>query len=68
MAITQRGPAAGLIHHSDRGSQYACYDYQAALGRHEMLSSMSRKGDPWDNAPKESFYRQRLYSSQAVYW
>lgn len=57
MAITQRRPAAGLIHHSDRGSQYACYDYQAALGRHEMLCSMSRKGDPWDNAPKESFYR-----------
>lgn len=56
MAISQRQPAPGLIHHSDRGSQYACGDYQAALGRHGMIPSMSRKGDVWDNAPKESFY------------
>ena len=57
MAITQRRPAAGLIHHSDRGSQYACGDYQAALGRHGLVCSMSRTSDPWDNAPQESFYR-----------
>jgi putative transposase len=56
MAIAQRRPAAGLIHHSDRGVQYACGDYQAALQRHGMVPSMSRKGDCWDNAPKESFF------------
>jgi transposase InsO family protein len=56
MAISQRQPAPGLIHHSDRGSQYACGDYQAMLQRHGMIPSMSRKGNVWDNAPKESFY------------
>ncbi len=56
MAIAQRRPAPGLIHHSDRGSQYACSDYQAALGRQGMIASMSRKGDVWDNAPQESFF------------
>ncbi len=56
MAISQRQPGPGLIHHSDRGSQYACADYQALLRRHGMLPSMSRKGNVWDNAPKESFY------------
>ena len=56
MAISQRQPAPGLIHHSDRGSQYACGHYQAVLRRHGIIPSMSRKGDVWDNAPKESFY------------
>jgi transposase InsO family protein len=56
MAITQRRPAPGLIHHSDRGVQYACGDYQAALGARGLVTSMSRKGDCWDNAPKESFF------------
>jgi transposase InsO family protein len=56
MAVAQRQPAPGLIHHSDRGVQYACEDYQATLTRYGMQCSMSRKGDPWDNAPKESFY------------
>lgn len=56
MAISQRHPGPGLIHHSDRGSQYACGDYQAALQGHGMIPSMSRKGDCWDNAPMESFY------------
>lgn len=56
MATAQRHPEPGLIHHSDRGSQYASFDYQAALQRHGMRCSMSRKGDPWDNAPKESFF------------
>jgi putative transposase len=56
MAIAQRRPVPGLIHHSDRGVQYACGDYQAALGRQGMIPSMSRKGDCWDNAPKESFF------------
>jgi putative transposase len=57
MAITQRQPGPGLLHHSDRGSQYACGDYQQALCQHGMVCSMSRKGDPWDNACAESFFR-----------
>jgi len=56
MAISQRHPEPGLIHHSDRGSQYACDDYQATLETQRMIPSMSRKGDCWDNAPMESFY------------
>jgi len=56
MAIAQRQPGPGLIHHSDRGVQYACFDYQAALARQGIVPSMSRKGDCWDNAPMESFY------------
>ena len=56
MAIIQRQPAPGLIHHSDRGSQYACWEYQAALSQRGIRCSMSRKGNPWDNAPKESFF------------
>jgi transposase InsO family protein len=56
MAITQRRPSPGLIHHSDRGSQYACGDYQAALDGQGLVASMSRRGDVWDNAPKESFF------------
>jgi transposase InsO family protein len=56
MAIAQRQPTPGLIHHSDRGVQYACADYQQLLEGHGMIPSMSRKGDCWDNAPKESFF------------
>ena len=56
MALGRRNPSAGLIHHSDRGSQYASYDYQNALLSHGMLCSMSRKGDCWDNAVAESFF------------
>jgi len=56
MAIAQRRPGPGLIHHSDRGVQYACGDYQRALCAQQMIPSMSRKGDCWDNAPKESFF------------
>jgi putative transposase len=56
MAIRQRQPGPGLIHHSDRGSQYACADYQAKLTQRGLVCSMSGKGDPWDNAPKESFF------------
>ena len=54
-AIGRRNPTAGLIHHSDRGSQYASGDYQALLQKHEITPSMSRKGDCWDNAVAESF-------------
>jgi len=56
MALRQRQPAPGLLHHSDRGSQYACGEYQAALTQRGLICSMSRKGDPWDNAPQESFF------------
>ena len=54
-ALGRRNPHAGLIHHSDRGSQYASGDYQALLKKHEITPSMSRKGDCWDNAVVESF-------------
>jgi len=57
MAIKQRKPGRGLLLHSDRGSQYACYCYQVLLKRYGMLCSMSRKGNCWDNAVMESFYR-----------
>ena len=56
MAVEHRRPGPGLIHHSDRGSQYACGDYRRALTDHGMVCSMSRKGDCWDNAPMESFF------------
>ena len=56
MACERRHPAAGLIHHSDRGSQYASLEYRAELVTHEMLASMSRKGDCYDNAVAESFF------------
>jgi transposase InsO family protein len=56
MAVEHRKPGPGLIHHSDRGSQYACGDYQRALCSHDVICSMSKKGDCWDNAPMESFF------------
>jgi len=56
MAITRRCPDAGLLHHSDRGVQYACDDCQHLLASHGMAASMSGKGDCWDNAPMESFW------------
>lgn len=56
MAWWRRRPAAGLIFHSDRGSQYCSGDFQAALSGWGMRSSMSRKGNCWDNAPTESFW------------
>jgi putative transposase len=56
MARDERRPASGLIHHSDRGSQYASRDYRDALAAHGMVASMSRKGDCYDNAVAESFF------------
>jgi len=56
MAVNLRRPPAGLIHHSDRGSQYASHDYQKLLKQHGMVTSMSRKGNCWDNAPVERFF------------
>jgi len=56
MAIGQRKPAAGLLLHSDRGSQYASYEYQDLLKQHGIICSMSRKGNCWDNAVMERFF------------
>lgn len=56
MAVEHRRPRPGPIHHPDRGSQYACGDYQRALRSHGMICSMSRKGDCRDNAPVGSFF------------
>lgn len=56
MAVNLRQPKSGLIHHSDRGSQYASEDYQRLLEQYGMICSMSRKGNCWDNAPVERFF------------
>ena len=55
-AIGQRLPDDGLLHHSDRGSQYASEDYQDLLDRNKITCSMSRRGNCWDNAVVESFF------------
>lgn len=55
-ATAQRSPGPGLLHHSDRGVQYASEAYQQSLADLEMIGSMSRKGDCWDNAMMESFF------------
>ena len=55
-AVHQKRPAPGLIHHSDRGSQYCAYDYQKLLTQFGMKASMSRRGNCYDNAPMESFW------------
>ena len=56
MALGRRLPSSGLMHHSDRGSQYASADYRALLDRHGIVCSMSGKGACWDNAVAESFF------------
>jgi putative transposase len=56
MALGRRNPSPGLLHHSDRGVQYACEDYQCLLQSHNITCSMSGKGDCWDNAVSESFW------------
>lgn len=56
MAITRRRPGPGLLHHSDRGSQYACELYRSILAEHGMTASMSRPGNCYDNAVAESFF------------
>ncbi len=55
-AISRREVKPELMHHSDRGGQYAATEYQKLLTKTEMICSMSRKGDCWDNAPMESFF------------
>ena len=61
IAIAERGAASGLVHHSDRGSQYASGDYTDLLKLHGIQISMSRKGNPWDNAQCESFMKTLKY-------
>lgn len=56
MAVRNQRPPAGLIHHSDRGSQYCAHDYRAIQEQFSMKTSMSRKGNCYDNAPMESFW------------
>ena len=56
MAVARRIPGAGLVAHSDRGSQYASEHYQGLLTRHGITCSMSRRANCWDNAPMESFF------------
>jgi transposase InsO family protein len=55
-ALRLRQPAPGLIHHTDRGGQYASHEYRAVLAAHGLVQSMSAKGDCWDNAVAESFF------------
>lgn len=56
MALDRRRPKGGVLHHTDRGVQYACGDYQKLLTKNGMTCSMSNKGDCWDNAVSESFF------------
>ena len=56
MALAHRSPKPGLVHHSDRGSQYTSIDYQSLLAEHKMIPSMSRAGNCYDNAPMESAF------------
>ncbi len=61
MALDRRSPAPGLVHHSDRGVQYASGDYTGLLKTHHVTISMSRKGNPYDNAFCESFMKTLKY-------
>lgn len=58
-AVRNKRPAPGLIHHSDRGSQYCAHDYQELVKQFGMQASMSRRGYCYDNAPMESFWGSR---------
>ena len=66
MAIRARRPGPGLIMHTDRGSQYASHKFRRLLKTNRILSSMSRKGDPWDNAVAESFFKS--LKMERTYW
>ncbi len=80
MAIDTRRPMPGLVHHSDRGTQYAATDYRHALDENGLICSMSRRANCWDNAVAESFFgtlkvelvgdrtfRSRMEARQAVF-
>jgi hypothetical protein len=68
VAIQERKPLPGLVHHSDRGLQYASGEYVRILEQHQIIPSMSRPGNPYDNASCESFFktlkREEIYASQ----
>src|SRR5664279_3369137 len=68
MALERRRPAPGLVHHSDQGVQYVSHDYVALLESHQVRISMSRRGNPWDNATCESFMKtlkcEEVYRSE----
>src|SRR5947209_20102873 len=67
-AIAERKPPPGLVHHSDRGVQYASGDYVRILTKHQMIPSMSRPANPYDNASCESFLktlkREEIYANE----
>jgi putative transposase len=67
-AIEKRGPEPGLVHHSDRGFQYACAEYVGILERYRAIPSMSRPANPYDNASCESFMktlkREEIYANK----
>ena len=65
VAIARRNPQPGLVHHSDRGSQYASVIYKDLLAAHGIIGSMSRRGNPYDNAKAESF--MKTLKVEAVY-
>jgi putative transposase len=65
-ALQRRKPKAGLIHHSDRGCQYTSHAYRKLLEQYKIKGSMSRKGNPYDNAPMESFFK--TLKVEWVYW
>lgn len=70
MAIKNRKPETGLIAHSDRGSQYCSNDYQKLLKKHKIKCSMSKKGDPYDNACAETFFHtfkvERIHDEEYI--
>ena len=66
LALGRRVPAPGLVHHSDRGCQYAAEAYQRVLREHGIVCSMSRTGDCWDNAVTESFFATLKPSSSTA--
>jgi putative transposase len=69
MALGRRRPPRGLLHHSDRGSQYASADYRRALKTHGIVCSMSRRGNCWDNAVAESFFATlKVELAHAAQW
>jgi len=67
MAIARRQPAVGIIHHSDQGVQYASHEYIEELKTHGFQISMSRKGNPYDNAMMESFFKTLKYEEVNLY-
>jgi transposase InsO family protein len=68
MAIARRAPGRDLIHHSDRGCQYTSDRYQALLRAHRVICSMSRRGNCFDNAPTESFFRTLKVELDETVW